>query len=241
MIVLLTVLSAEFTKLKRSYYFLVLFVISIFISIFGTLIASQDEFTTKGVLNQSVILINYMLGVPIFSIFTGLIFAKEYEQGTISYLFTSSYKRIEFLLAKIVLIFCLISFMVIFTFVLSLIIGMIFSNETITLQETLPFVKIYLLTIAMQFALTPLVILLTIIWKNYIISIALGIVAAFSIGIITATPIGAYYPWSAPLLITYDFLGIVDMSINIQIMGLLILFVSTLLASLICILNSEVK
>lgn len=241
MIALLTLITSEFLKLKRTNLYFGLIATSVFISIISAILALQDEFSIASMLSQSVILINYIIGISVFSIFTGLVISKEYEQETIPYLFTSPYKRIEFLFAKMILILCLISFTVILTFILSLVIGVIFTNELFNLNEILPYVKVYVLTIFMQFSLLPLVILLTMVWKNYIVSIALGLVTAFSIGIISATPIGAFYPWSAPLFITYDLLDIIDTYMIKHITGLVALFVITLLASLFYTTQCEIK
>ncbi|MGP4039114.1 ABC transporter permease [Gracilibacillus sp. D59] len=210
---MLSIIQTELFKLKRSWIALLFIIGSSANAVFSIATPNSNDLMWSDVLVKSSTYINLLIGAPLFALFAGFIIAQEYQQNTINQLFTYPRSRQQILIGKFIVIFILIFATIFLSFLFTLLFGMFKVDQTLSFSVLGEYLVLNLLIVFLHFALTPIIVMLSIVFKNYVVSIAIGIIAGFSCGLLATTPLGSFYPWSAPLLITYDLLELMNVDI----------------------------
>ncbi len=145
---------------------------------------------------------NFLVAPMLFAMFTGFLFAREYQENTINTIFCKPINRVNFLLSKIIVMIFIISVTFFCTLAFSILIGLQFKHEMLTGHLILKHVYIFFLMVLMHSALIPIAALVSMIGKNIIPAIVLGIIAVtgnFAIGNFKGAMV---YPWTIPSIIT---------------------------------------
>ncbi|WP_163581369.1 ABC transporter permease [Gracilibacillus saliphilus] len=211
---MLSIIQTELLKLKRSWIALLFIMGSLANAIFSIASPNNNDLLWSDVLVKSSTYINLMIGAPLFALFAGFIIAQEYQQNTINQLFTYPRSRQQILIAKFIVIFLLIFATIFLSFLFTLLFGMFRVDQTLSFSLLGEFLVLNLVIVFLHFAITPIIVMLSILFKNYIVSIGIGIIAGFSCGLLATTPLGIYYPWSGPVLVTYDFLELMNVDVS---------------------------
>ncbi|MFD1412324.1 ABC transporter permease [Oceanobacillus jeddahense] len=199
----------ELIKLKRSNIFIISF-LAILIPIILTLIPpvinnmlSEGPLEAGYFFDGNLAFLNLTIGIPLFSIIAVNIFVKEYQQGTINFLFTSLQDRKTIYFGKLMTSFVSIVVVFLLSFLLNGIIVLVGSKygfvETVNLSVFLNYLLVYLLSILMQLALLPIVIIVGIWFKNIVIPMGCAILGVLIAGIGLQSEWAFYFPWSIPL------------------------------------------
>ncbi|MBY7142549.1 ABC transporter permease [Virgibacillus sp. NKC19-3] len=220
----------ELLKIKRSK--LILFILACtMVNAFISYIVEQNAVTMGSLLQSTVTRFNLLLGAPLFAIVTGFIVADEYRHQVVDQLFTYPISRAKILLGKLLFLLSLVLLGVISSFLFTVVVGIATGASSVT--GMFDYILPYLVTAGTQMALVPIVMMISIIGRSIIGGIAVGVIAGFSSGLVTAIGLGMYYPWSIPTVMTYDILGILDADLVKTLTSLFIIFVVPLALSFI--------
>ncbi|MBD8500857.1 ABC transporter permease [Paenibacillus arenosi] len=200
-------LFTEITKLKRSPVGAVLLifillplllqlVISLGIFSNGKSIGWFDIFATHE------FLVNLLLAPTCFAQIAGFIFAREYQENTINYIFISPYSRLRIYITKVFLLFPLILVSLFLSYVLLVSLGMFLTAEQLTGATLLIHVQNLIIIAIWQFALCFVALVPAILLKNSYSSIIVGAggVAASIMTVLTSVPpkYGSFNPYYFP-------------------------------------------
>lgn len=153
-------------------------------------------------LNIIITFLNDIAALIVYGIITAYIFGNEYESKTINVLFTYPVSRIRILFSKLLCILTIITISMMFTFILSIMSGLVLEHEKLTSDIFLYYLWSFIKVIIYQFMLVPITAAISIIYKNILTPIIFCIGASFGNLIIVNTHIAAFYPWSAPVLLS---------------------------------------
>ncbi|PEB54359.1 hypothetical protein CON65_03515 [Bacillus pseudomycoides] len=208
---MLNIIQTEFSKLKRSWITLLVVIGSIANALFS--ISNKGSTSTwSDVFVNSATFMNLLIGAPLFALFAGFIIAQEYQQNTINQLFTYPRTRQQILLGKLTVIFILVLSTVFLSFLFTILFGLFKIEQALSFSIIVKYAFVNLMIVFLQFCLIPIIVTISILFKSYLLAIAVGVIAAFSCGLLATTPFGSFYPWSIPLLVTYDVLGVMNVN-----------------------------
>nr|WP_272508965.1 ABC transporter permease [Clostridium ganghwense] len=241
----------ELLKLKRS-KMLGLILIGAFLPPFMTTLLikttmskSKNHSTMEwdSYLQMPIAIMFLVMAVVLFALVTGYIFSREYSEKTINNMFTYPIERIKLLGAKLVIMFIIILITFLLTYILSIASGFLFKHDPLTSECALKYLKIYLKASVMNFALVPIVAFLSLISKNVIASIGLGLSVAFvNLFVINSPKYVVIFPWSVPTALgvkeMYD--GKEAISYANGIISLTTIFVVALIAMFVYAYRSDV-
>lgn len=206
-IALLRSLYIEIIKLKRSTMLLVsvlgvavapLLNYLIFLSLKRNLpsIMSAERYFEQG-----YIFLTALIATMIFGLIGTYVFDREYQEKTLDNMLTIPIGRAEVIISKMIILLGWIIFLVLFTFGLSIFLN--YMGVFVELNGTILFkyLRIYILTGVLHFALIPVIILITLVFKSYIYSIGFSIFVTITSLVITNTKYGELFPWSLPYLL----------------------------------------
>lgn len=232
---MLTIIRTELIKLKRSPIIVLILLTGLFIpalSYFYYVKTAKELLTIEGMFTHVISIMNSAIGTVVFSIMTSFIVAQEYKQNTINQLLTYPAARFTILLGKFFVIMLLIAVTMLLCFIFTLGLGMILIGGEVPFAILIKYSEIHIGMIVVQFALMPMIACICVLNKNYLIAIAIGIVLSFGEGIMAILPVGAYYPWSAPKLISLRWIYDIEINTTAAFLSLSVVFIIPLLLSL---------
>lgn len=242
--ILLTVIGAEFSKLKRCKVLWSIPICALIPDILVFIMYSINEkypiVVWEDYIKTPIMLINIFLGIGFFSLLAGFIYSREYEENTVNNLFSYPISRTQFFISKLLVMFILISITLISSFIILVLLGLILKHERLTFDIFSYYGKAYLYMIIMHFALIPIAALLSIRSKKIVPSVILGIGALSLNIIIMNTPLNTLFPWSIPTIFSPHENG---MTFTNYPLGCIVLCLCFFVGSLLCIksIKSDVQ
>ena len=210
---MLNLVAMEFKKMKRSIFVWLIPIGAVITAImeYGSVLYQQNN-NPGTLLNWDwLVFTNFryttMLTSPVlFSLIMGYLIAKEFHEKTINTLFTYSISRVQILFAKYLAIIPVIFVFLVVGFLLTLAAGFTVDHPPLEADRFLNYVRAFLWLTLMTYAFIPIAASVSLIWKSYIASIALGIVALVCGVVISNSPhLGIIFPWSAPIIMLSGF------------------------------------
>lgn len=203
-------LRAEFLKLKGNWLVTLSFVIAFllpFLTLAMTLFSDQVDLAEETVfhilLRQNHIFLTLMVCNLLFALMATNLFCKEFQYGTIDDILSIPVQRSSYLIAKELMIFIWMMAIGLFSFCICLVIGAIFGLEGFTLQTILYGLVRYVLAVTISIIPLQLIIWVSVLFKNYVVSLAVAIVAMVgSIVAFNTKDIIFAYPFSISFVLT---------------------------------------
>ncbi|MCY6369629.1 ABC transporter permease [Clostridium ganghwense] len=241
------ILYTELLKLKRSKMLGLILIGAILPVLMNVLICKTNKnmsFQWDGYLKNTIIITLLVMAVALFALVTGFIFSREYSEKTINNMFTYPVERAKLLGAKLVIMFIVILSTFLLTYVLSIASGFLFKHGPLTKECALKYLTLYLKESIMQFALVPIAAFLSLISKNVISSIGLGLSAAFiNLFVANSDKYIVVFPWSVPAAFGVSNLGfnMEQLSYNKGVISLTTIFIVSLIAMFVYAYRSDVN
>jgi len=172
------ILRAEAAKLRHSKLLWLTMLCVMFPTLVSTLmvLASNDAYSWQTWFHTNLQFQVMLMAPPLFSIFTGYIVAREYQDKTINTLFSYPYSRTSFYMSKMLIVAVMIVGTLIFTFAVNSGLGQILLDSRISISEWFVYLKIYALVGILFLALIPLWMYVSMIGKSLIPAIVIGII-----------------------------------------------------------------
>lgn len=206
---MVNLLYTELLKLRRSYMFIIS-LIGAFVAPFLDYIMYYQYKKEKSVnvsinefADQTNMFVMILIGTMLYGLIATYLFNREYEEDTLKNLLTIPVNRTKLVFSKMILLFGWIEILSIFAVVLTIIFSFLGGFKGITIENILSIVKDFILGGAISFLLTMPVILITLLFKNYVPSIVFTIFVTIGSVIILNSEKVVFYPWgSAYMLVT---------------------------------------
>ncbi len=240
---MLRILHIELLKLRRS--------TMLWVSMFGVGVApllnyliflslkSNDpsEVVIERYFEQGYILLSALIATLLFGLITTYIFDREYQEHTLENMLTIPITRTAVIINKMIILFIWIIFLVLFTFGLAILLNYMGIFIDLNIGILIKFLRIYLLTGILHFALTPTIAFITLIFKSYVYSTGFSVIVTITSLVITNTKYGELFPWALPyLLAAYE--GEFYFPVHYSITSIILTFIVSL-ALCILYLNRE--
>jgi ABC-type transport system involved in multi-copper enzyme maturation permease subunit len=238
---MLNVFYAEITKLKHTkiYWLILIAVIPVFL---WSIIALSPKVGPEGILvpfdlqdlfyRQGMIVT--ILGPLLFSLMTGYVVAREYQERTINQLFSYPVSRISFLIAKLLVVLLLISATVVLSFVVVVSSTLLVTHQ-IDMTSVWLGIKMNFMIGILSFGTIPVAAAISMVWKSVIPSAVLGGV----ISIIVMISVAGHrmdtilFPWLTPYWPVRDLAqGLAEMGPNPYVIPALVILIVTFVVSL---------
>ena len=158
----------------------------------------------KSFFSQTQLFIVFIIGNMLFALITTYIFNREYEEDTLKNLITIPVGRVKLIISKLVILFFWVQFILFFAFLSVYILGIIAGFEGSNINMLINYLQKYIFTGFLLYLLTPSIMLITIIFKNYVPPLAFSIFVTMGVVIFGQSKYLAFYPWGIPVLMTVD-------------------------------------
>ena len=242
---------AELVKLKRAKIWWLFLVAAILPAQLNILIVLTFEMPTDVHDLDDLFLSNLqLLDQPMMqimlSLLAGHLFGREYSERTINTLFTYPFSRLQVFFSKLIVLFLLLVVFFVAAYLSVLSTAWTFDADAMTLSLLMRYFGIFLLSAVANFALVPIYALVTMILKNVVSSVLVGIAMMISNGFLMYSPIAAWSPLSLPMLLKVSLLGIHDAypkpldNPMYAVAGLVVVFVVSFLGNIIYLKKSDV-
>jgi len=202
---LASLLYTELLKLKRSKMF--------FISILGSSVApilivvasflhmktktNVDPVLFEELFFQGNLYTVVILGVPLYGVVTAYLFIREYLEDTLKNLLTIPVSRNSLIMSKSILLFMWIMFLSIFTWCLTLGLGVLFQFEGLSVSLILQSFGQFIWGGVLLFVLSSPIIFITLWFKNYVPTIISTIVITLMNVMASNSEHRDLFPWAA--------------------------------------------
>lgn len=201
-------LYTELLKLKRSNMF--------WVSIVGAIVAPFMCFIAyvmqkakrpdiaiefNVVFSDTNLYVVFLIGVLLYGLITAYLFNREYVENTLKNLLTVPVSRISLIVSKLVLLLIWIMVLTIISWVMTLIFGLIGQFEGLNTTILITSFKEYIIGGGLLFLLSTPIIFVTLLFKDYVPTIAVTIAITMVNVLISNSEYSALYPWSAILAI----------------------------------------
>ncbi|MXQ54235.1 ABC transporter permease [Shimazuella alba] len=238
---MLNVVYAEIIKLKHTKIYWLILVALIPVCLWSLMAVSpkvgpdgtivpldlQELFYRQG-------MIVTILGPLLFSLMTGYVVAREYQERTINQLFSYPVSRVSFLFVKLLVVWILISITSILSFLI-VVSSTLFVIHQLDLTTVLLGLKMNLLICVLSFGTIPVAAAISMVWKSVIPTAVLGggvsLIAAIcelghSMDVIL-------FPWLTPYWPVRDLAqGLAEMGPNPYVIPALVILIVTFVVSL---------
>jgi bacitracin transport system permease protein len=151
----------------------------------------------KEFVSESHLYIFMLIAVFLFGIITAYLFNREYVEGALKNLLTIPISRISLIVSKWVLLFFWIMTLTVVAWVLTMIFGIVGPFEGLSNSEVMKALKEYMIGGILLFLLTTPIILITLIFNNYVTIIVFTIVITMLNLLSYGSEYSALFPWSA--------------------------------------------
>lgn len=172
------ILWAEAAKLRRSKLLWITILGIMIPTLVSTLmvLASKETYSWQAWYHTNLQFQVMLMAPPLFSIFTGYIVAREYQDKTINALFSYPYARTNFYLGKMLIVAATIIGTLLLTFAINSGLGLFLLDDVISISEWLVYLKIYTAVCILFLALIPLWMYVSMIGKSIIPAIVTGVI-----------------------------------------------------------------
>ncbi|RKD29071.1 ABC transporter permease [Thermohalobacter berrensis] len=201
----------EILKLKRSKMFIVSLagstvapILNFFLFISMRARRPNGSYTFSDYFQQTNLFIAFIIGTLLFGLIATFIFNREYQEDTMKNLLTIPIGRNMLIINKLMILFMWIIFLMIFSLIVCTVLGFIANFTDFNFNIFIEYLKEYIFTGVLLFTLTPPVILIALIFKDYVPAIAFNIVVTVAGIIIGNSEYISIYPWTVPAAITID-------------------------------------
>ncbi|WP_425448982.1 ABC transporter permease [Dethiothermospora halolimnae] len=197
----------------------------------------------------NIIMMGMFLGTISFGLVTSYIFNREYDEDTLKNILSISISRSKYIISKMIIILLwIVSFMYI-SLIISLLLSFIGRFEGLGLSEVLKIIKIYTSFGILSFLLTPFVMFITLVVKNYI-PVVISMIVALMVGLFIAqTEYINIFPWMGPHMVIINvfdlpFSGVgtkVDFNLLKSIISMFGIFIVFTIGSIVYINKKDIK
>jgi|GEM_PF-1210085 len=189
-------------------------------------------------------LMHILLAPALFALFGGFMISREFQENTANSWLTYPTPRWKLLIGKYIVMFPMVALTFVLNFICFLFIGYFFGTEPATLEVLLMYGKLFIYSILLQYALVPISVFIALITKNIIPSMALGVGAVVSTGLVINWEHAIYFPYAIPLLISTNPLYTTQLASESLIHGVIVIstvFVLTVISSLVYFHRMDVQ
>lgn len=172
------IFRAEVVKLRHS-MFLWLTLLGIMLPTLVSslmVLGSKDAYSWQEWYHTNLQFQAMLMAPPLFSIFSGYIVAREYQDKTINTLFSYPYARTSFYFGKLLVVAAMIVGSLLLTFAINGGLGLLLLESAISNSEWLVYLKMYAAVGILFLALIPLWMYVSMISRSIIPAIVIGIV-----------------------------------------------------------------
>ncbi|WP_328801230.1 ABC transporter permease [Paenibacillus sp. LX16] len=197
-------IRAELIKLKGSRAFLLSYIILLAVVLleFATSAIfyrySIDNSGWNYYFTNIVSLVNIAAGFISYYILTGHIFAREYQENTHLFMFTTPVNRIKFYFSKLIIIYGFIIVSLFLVLFLSALLGMSITDRPLTMAIWVYQIQVFAKMCVMHAMLIPIASFFAIRWKSIMVVVLLVCTAIFLNFIYKSE----WYPWIVPYLLS---------------------------------------
>ncbi|RII34103.1 ABC transporter permease [Clostridium chromiireducens] len=177
--------------------------------------------------------LNDIVAPIVYGIISAYIFGHEYETKTMNVMFTYPINRMKLLISKLGCIFYIIASTLILAFFTSLILGLLIKHESLTIDFLIYYFVSFLKMIIFHFMLVCITCAVAIYTKSVLPSIIFVISATFINLVVVNTHLSAFYPWSAPVLLSpHEGVGRTYIPYTLNMISLVVIFLIGLTISI---------
>ncbi|MCX7746023.1 MAG: ABC transporter permease [Clostridia bacterium] len=199
------ILYTEFLKIKKAKMLLVIPIISLTpaLLLYITYL-SNTELRMAGWPNYlgHILLSVSEFSPPVFILFTGFIFSREYSDHTMDCMITYPISRVGILVSKMLVMVPVVLLTMFLSFASALVVGNFLIYDSLSFEVIVEYAKIYLLVAIIHLTLVPAAATVGIISKNIIAS-AVTALAIFSfLAVFLSSEYNAFFPWCVPALLS---------------------------------------
>lgn len=143
----------------------------------------------------------------LFSLFVGYLIALEFRVGTVNTLFTYSYRRVHFLIAKYLILVPVIFVILLLELLFTLGAGFLVNHPPLPIHAFWRYMEAFLWLTLMAYAFVPVYATVSMLGRSYLPNIVLGLIALIcGVILVNAPEYGILFPWSAPILMLNRFI-----------------------------------
>jgi ABC-type transport system involved in multi-copper enzyme maturation permease subunit len=171
-----------------------------------------------------------------YSALSSNIWAREYDENTMELSLCYPYPKYYLLIAKLLVVFTIIAITTVLFLIGSTIFGLCYFRVSVNISTILLISKILGFVIIMHSLLQPFVFLLTIITKNFLSGIVLGVFTLISTSMIVFSKFIQYIPFYIPFVMSDNMFGYKSTyvsSFTVQWVILIIYFIFSFISCLI--------
>ncbi len=239
------ILYTEFLKIKKSKILLLIPLSSLIPLLLILLIYLSD--TEQRMVGWEhylghVLLIMSNLTPPVFTLFTGYIFSREYSDNTIDAMITYPISRVGILVSKMLVMVPVVLLIMSLSFVFGIVIGKFLLYDSLSFEVIVEYAKIYLLVSILHLTLVPVAATVSIISKNIIASATTALATFLFVIVFLNTEYNVFIPWCVPTLFSSkwsNYLNQWDFNVSNALMTLAITFVVALVINVIYFKKTE--
>ncbi|MHB0862253.1 ABC transporter permease [Paenibacillus sp. SEL3] len=197
-------IRAELIKLKGSKAFLLSYIIllAVVLLMFGLSAIfyrySIDNLGWDYYFTNIVSLVNIAAGFISYYILTGHIFAREYQENTHLFMFTTPVNRAKFYFSKLIIIYGFIIVSLFIVLFLSAVLGMLITDRPLTMAIWVYQIQVFAKMCVMHAMLIPIASFFAIHWKSLMV-VVLVVCTAIFLNFIYKSE---WYPWIVPYLLS---------------------------------------
>lgn len=236
------IFETEMIKIKRSLLIWIIPIASFIIAFICISYPTATSDVWDSAFMNNLVFWSLLVGPALFSLFTGFIFSREYNEKTINSLFCYPFKPYKIFLCKIATTFILILFSLLNSFLLIILMGKFINLPNLSLVMVIKYFKLYIMLAVLQLCFIPLYALLSTFTKNYILPIGIGIIIALIGGILSNFQYGKFFPSTINTLILYS-MSYNDFKMDIpicSIISIVLFFTIPFILSLIYYSNMDI-
>ncbi|ABR34821.1 MULTISPECIES: ABC transporter permease [Clostridium] len=187
----------------------------------------------EGYLNVIFSFLNDIVAPIVYGIIAAYIFGHEYETKTMNVMFTYPINRMKLLFSKLACILYIIAITLILVFFTSIILGFLLKHESLNMDLLIYYFIALLKMILYHFMLVCITCAVAIYSKNVLPGIIFVISATFANIVIVNTQLSAFYPWSAPVLLSpHEGVGRIFIPYTLSTISLVVIFLIGLAISI---------
>ncbi len=151
-------------------------------------------------MEQSNLFIAMIIGTLLYGLFTTYVFEREFSEDMMKHLLTVPVTRMHLFISKLLVVALGLMALTITAFlgglVLSVVSGFSGITSTTVLQAGLQYVKAWAVFLPLMLP----VVLITVVFRNFVAPIAFSIIAEIILFVVMQSQYIALYPWAAPIL-----------------------------------------
>ncbi|OBA02225.1 antibiotic transporter permease [Paenibacillus polymyxa] len=197
-------IRAELIKLKGSKAFLLSYIILLAVVLLEFALSaifhrySIDRLGWVYYFTNIIFLVNIAAGFISYYILTGHIFAREYQENTHLFMFTTPVTRVKFYFSKLAVVYAFIIISLFFVLFLSVLLGMLITDRPLTMTIWVYQIQVFSKMCVMHAMLIPIASFFAIRWKSIMVVVLLVCTAIF----LSFLCKSEWYPWIVPYLLS---------------------------------------